>query len=416
MQLQRLVGLEREKLDKEYDELLRNIDYYRRVLGTPQMVLKIMKEDMAKIKDRFADGRRTKIVGAAGDLNVEDLIAEENMVVTISHTGYIKRIGTSVYRRQGRGGKGITAMGTKETDFVEYLFVASTHHYILFFTDHGRAYWLKVYEIPQGGRQAKGKAIVNLLSIEKGEQITAMVPVADFEADRYLLMATQNGIVKKTHLSAYSNPRKVGIIAIDLVEGDKLLSVQMTGGMDDVILATKNGMAIRFDERNVRPMGRTARGVQGMNLSDDDRIIGMVAARPESQLLTITENGYGKRTLVDAYRKIRRGGKGVIDIQTNKRNGKVVNVMEVLEEEEIMVITQHGIAIRSAVSDVRVISRNTQGVRIIRLNEEDRVVAATKIRELGGENGINGSASEDETESNDDLKDLDSLEGEDSEE
>lgn len=386
MQLQRLVGLEREKLEEEYSQLLKDIDFYRRVLETPAMVMDSMKEQLREIRKRFADERRTQIVPEAEDLTIEDLIAEENMVVTISHTGYIKRIATSVYRRQGRGGRGITAMSTKETDFVEALFVASTHHYILFFTDWGRIYWLKVYAIPQGGRQAKGKAIVNLIAIQKGEQVTAMIPVADFAADRYLLMGTKRGTVKKTRLDAFSNPRNAGIIAIDLDEGDRLLGVQMTGGRDDVILASRNGMAIRFDERNVRSMGRVARGMRGMNLEESDRVVGMVTARPDSQLLTITEHGYGKRTPVNAYRKIHRGGKGVIDIQTNKRNGKVVYVMEVLEEDEIMVITQNGIAIRFAVSDVRLISRKTQGVRIIRMGENDRVVAAAKIREMNGEN------------------------------
>ena len=386
MQLQRLVGLEREKLEEEYSQLLKDIDFYRRVLETPAMVMDSMKEQLREIRKRFADERRTQIVPEAEDLTIEDLIAEENMVVTISHTGYIKRIATSVYRRQGRGGRGITAMSTKETDFVEALFVASTHHYILFFTDWGRIYWLKVYAIPQGGRQAKGKAIVNLIAIQKGEQVTAMIPVADFAADRYLLMGTKRGTVKKTRLDAFSNPRNAGIIAIDLDEGDRLLGVQMTGGRDDVILASRNGMAIRFDERNVRSMGRVAHGMRGMNLEENDRVVGMVTARPDSQLLTITEHGYGKRTPVNAYRKIHRGGKGVIDIQTNKRNGKVVYVMEVLEEDEIMVITQNGIAIRFAVSDVRLISRKTQGVRIIRMGENDRVVAAAKIREMNGEN------------------------------
>ncbi len=382
MQLQRLVGLEREKLEQEYNQLIKDIDYYKRVLETPTMIVDIMKEELLKIRDRFGDDRRTQIVAEAGELDIEDLIAEENMVVTVSHSGYIKRIATSVYRRQIRGGKGITAMGTKETDFVEYLFVASTHHYILFFTDRGRAHWLKVYEIPQGGRQAKGKAIVNLLNLEKGELVTAMVPVSDFTEDRYLLMATQKGIIKKTKLEAFSNPRKAGIIALSLDEGDRLLSVQMTSGTDEVILSTRNGMAIRFDESNVRAMGRTARGVSGVNLMGDDRVVGMVATHADSQLLTITENGYGKRTLVNAYRKIRRGGKGVIDIQANDRNGKVVCVMEVAEDDEIMLVTQKGYAIRFAVTDVRLISRNTQGVRIIRLGEDDHVVAAAKIREI----------------------------------
>ncbi len=381
MQLQRLVALERQKLEEEYQQLLKDIEFYKKVLSTPTLVMEIMKDELLKMKDKYGDPRRTEIVEDAADLEIEDLIAEENMVVTVSHTGYIKRIGTTAYRKQLRGGRGITAMGTKDEDFVEHLFIASTHHYILFFTDKGRLYWKKVYEIPQGGRQSKGKAIVNFLQLERDEYVTAMVPVYDFEEGKYLMMATRKGIVKKTELTAFSNPRRAGINAITLDDHDRLLSVWMTSGNEDVILATRNGMAIRFSEEDVRPMGRTARGVLGIRLVDDDQLVGMVVCYEGSQLLTVTEKGYGKRTDVDQYRKIKRGGKGVIDIQTNDRNGRIVGILATYEDDEFMMITKKGVAIRTSVNDIRSISRNTQGVRLIRLEESDLVAAIGKLPE-----------------------------------
>ncbi|MEW6234079.1 MAG: DNA gyrase subunit A [Candidatus Omnitrophota bacterium] len=401
MQLQRLVGLERQKLEEEYQQLLKDIEYFKKILGTPELVMSIMKEELLKIKERFGDARRTKIVSDAADLEIEDLIAEENMVVTVSHTGYIKRIGTSAYRKQLRGGRGITAMGTKDEDWVEHLFIASTHHYILFFTDLGRLHWKKVFEIPQVGRQSKGKAIVNFLQLERDEKVTAMVPVQDFSAGRYLLMATIKGIVKKTELIAYSNPRRGGINAIGLDEGDRLLSVWMTSGEDDIIIATRNGMAIRFNENNVRPMGRTARGVLGIRLDESDSVVGMVVCHDGAQLLTVTEKGYGKRTDVEQYRKIHRGGKGVIDIQTNERNGKIVGILETFDGDEFMIITKNGVAIRTTVEDIRSISRNTQGVRLIRIEEGDEVAAIGRLPEAKEskksqeENGANGSLLDD---------------------
>ncbi len=381
MQLQRLVGLERQKLEEEYQQLLKDIEYYKKVLDTPELVMSIMKEELLKIKERFGDARRTKIVSDVADLEIEDLIAEENMVVTVSHTGYIKRIGTSTYRKQLRGGRGITAMGTKEEDFVEHLFIASTHHYILFFTDKGRVHWKKVYEIPQVGRQSKGKAIVNFLQLESDEHVTAMVPIHDFIDGRYVMMATVQGVVKKTELNQFSNPRRGGINAISLDEGDRLLSVWLTTGDDHIILATRNGMAIHFNEADVRPMGRTARGVIGIRLEGDDQLVGMVICDENSQLLTVTQKGYGKRTDVTQYRKIHRGGKGVIDIQTNDRNGKVVGILRTFEDDEFMIITKKGVAIRMSVNDIRSISRNTQGVRLIRLEDTDEVAAIGKLPE-----------------------------------
>lgn len=397
MQLARLIALEREKLEEEYKQLLKDIEYYKKILCTPELVMSIMREELLKLKDRFSDVRRTKILGAVTDLEIEDLIAEENMVVTISHSGYIKRIGTSTYRRQLRGGRGVTAMGTKEEDFVEKLFIASTHHYILFFTNRGRVHWLKVFEIPQAGRLSKGKAIVNLLQLEKDEFVTAMVPVQEFSEDRYVFMATKKGVIKKTDLQAFSNPRRGGINAIGLDEGDQLLSVWLTSGDDDVILATKNGMAIRFKESDVRPMGRTARGVVGVKLEADDEIVGMVVCHEDAYLLTVTEKGYGKRTQVSLYRKIRRGGKGVIDIQTNERNGKVVGILEAYDDEdEFMIITKRGVAIRMGVGGVRAVSRNTQGVRLIRLEDNDEVAAIGKLPEAKEEKKMGGSVSADE--------------------
>ncbi|MFB3787247.1 MAG: DNA gyrase subunit A [bacterium] len=381
MQLARLIALEREKLEAEYNQLIKDIEYYHEILSTPALVMSIMKNELLEIKKRFGDARRTRIINAASDFEVEDLIAEENMVVTISHAGYIKRIGTSTYRRQLRGGRGITAMGTKEEDFVEYLFIASTHHYILFFTNLGRVHWLKVYELPQGGRQSKGKAMVNLLQLEKDEMVTAMVPVAEFIDNRFLMMATRLGVVKKTELNAFSNPRRGGINAITLDEGDQLLSVWLTSGEDDVVLASRNGMAVRFSEKDVRPMGRMARGVLGIRLEKGDEVVGMVAGQPGAYLLTVTEKGYGKRTQGELYRKIRRGGKGVIDIQTSERNGKVVGILACYEDDEFMIVTKHGVAIRMSVSNIRAISRNTQGVRLIKLEEGDEVAAIGKLPE-----------------------------------
>lgn len=386
MRLQRLTGLERQKLEDEYTALLKDIEYYKSILTNMPLLMQIMKTELIELKEKYADRRRTVIVDDVSDLDVEDLIAEENMVVTVSHQGYIKRITTNTYRQQRRGGRGITAMETKDTDFVEKMFIASTHHYMLFFTNQGRVYWLKVYGLPQAGRVSKGKAIVNLLDLQPEEQVNAFVPVSDeFDPEHYLMMVTRNGIIKKTDLSAFSNPRKTGIIALNLDEGDQLISVQMTDGTNDLILGTRNGMAIRFSEEDVRAMGRNARGVKAMNLSDDDVIVSMEVARGEASILTVTKKGYGKRTQVPEYRRIRRGGKGVKDIQTSKRNGKVVGIREVFEDDEVMIITEHGIAIRQSVKDIRLISRNTQGVRLIRLEEDDSVATIATLKDADDE-------------------------------
>jgi len=381
MRLQRLTGLEREKIEEEYRELIKKIDHYNRVLKSPEMVMEIVKEELLAIKARYADERKTMLVGAAEDLDLEDLIAQENMVVTISHSGYIKRISTGAYRQQRRGGRGITAMSTKEEDFVDKLFIASTHDYLLFFTDKGRVYRLKVYQIPEGGRASKGKAIVNMLRLERGESVTAVLPVGQFDDEHFTMMVTLQGKVKKTALSAFGNIKNVGIRALTLEEGDRLLAAAVTGGGNEVILATRAGRAIRFKEDDVRAMGRTAAGVRGIRLREGDEVVGLVIAREGTTLLTICENGYGKRTPVEEYRLIGRGGQGVLDIKTAGRNGPVVAVMEVSDEDEIMLITQNGIAIRTPVKDISVINRNTQGVRLIRLDEGDRLVAAAKVEE-----------------------------------
>ncbi len=381
MRLQRLTGLEREKLEEEYRALLKDIEYYKNVLSNAALLTEIMKTELREIKERFGDDRRTKIVEDETDLDIEDLIAEENMVVTVSHQGYIKRISTDTYRQQKRGGRGIIAVETKETDFVEQMFIASTHHYVLFFTNQGRVYWQKVYALPQGGRATRGKAIVNLLELQPDEKVTALIPVAEFDEKHFLVMVTRLGVIKKTDLAAFSNPRRAGIIAMNLDEEDQLIGVQMTDGTNDIIIGTRWGMAIRFSEDDLRSMGRNARGVKAINLAKEDDVVAMEIAREGASLLTVTRYGYGKRTLATEYRRIHRGGKGVIDIQTSKRNGEVVGLKEVFEDDEVMIITQQGIAIRQAVKEIREISRNTQGVRLIRLEEGDTVATVATLKD-----------------------------------
>jgi DNA gyrase subunit A len=319
------------------------------------------------------------------------------VVITISHEGYIKRLTVSAYRRQNRGGRGVRGMETKETDFVEHLFIASTHDYILFFTTAGRCYWLKVHAIPQGGRMAKGKNIANMLQLAQGETITAFVPVKQFDEEHYIVMATRSGQIKKTALSAFSNPRKAGINAMDLPEDDELIEAGITDGTNEIILATRNGLAVRFHEEHVRPMGRGAYGVRGVTLEDDDRVIGMVVVKRSTALLSVTENGYGKRSEIADYRLTNRGGKGVINIKTTDRNGKVVTVKEVVDDDELMIITQRGIIIRMGISKLRILGRATQGVRLIQLDEGDRVIDVARVVKSeeegnGDAEGGNGSA------------------------
>ncbi|RMF91562.1 MAG: DNA gyrase subunit A [Methanobacteriota archaeon] len=380
MRLQRLTALEREKIDDEYEQLQRDIKWYRQVLADPAKVLGIIKEELTELKKGYGDERRSQITDEILTIEDEDLIPVEDMIVTITNTGYIKRLPVDTYRQQRRGGKGVIGMETKEEDFVENLFVASTHDYILFFTDRGRVHWLKVYRLPMAGRYSKGKAIVNLLELAEGEKVRAAIPVREFDPRHFVFFATKKGIVKKTALTAFSRPRRGGIIAILLDDDDELVSVKLTDGEMDIFLATRLGKAIRFSERDVRPIGRGTRGMIGIRLREGDAVIAMAALDGEdSQILTVTENGYGKRTPVSQYRRIRRGGYGVINIITDERNGAAVDVKEVAGDEEIVVTTQAGIVIRTAVEEISIIGRNTKGVRIMRLNEGDKVVAVAKI-------------------------------------
>ncbi len=379
MRLYQLTGLEREKVENEYRDLLKKIAYLKSVLSSPSLVKQIIKDELEDLKKRFADARRTDIVPAEGDFTVEDLVANEGCIITISHAGYIKRVPVATYRKQHRGGKGISGMETRQEDFVKHLFTASTHDYLLFFTTEGRCYWLKVYAIPPAGRVARGKAIVNLLQMPSGEKIAALIRVKDFDGERNLMMATQKGVLKKTPLSAFSNPRSGGIIALRVDPGDSLIEVKLTSGHDELVLVTRQGQSIRFEETDVRPMGRAARGVKGITLGKSgDALVGMEVVEEHATLLVLCENGYGKRTAFEEFRRQRRGGKGIIAIKASERNGPVVGVLSVKDADDIMVITAEGKMMRTPVSQIRTISRNTQGVRIISLSEGDRVVDVAK--------------------------------------
>lgn len=379
MRLQRLTGLEREKIDNEHKELMETIRWLQEVLGDKNKILSIIKQEIIDIKDRYGDDRRTQIIDGDTEMEDEDLIPVEDVVVTISNSGYIKRLPVHTYKQQRRGGRGVIGMDTKETDFVVDLFVASTHDYILFFTDKGRVYWLKVYEIPDASRQSRGKAIINLIEVDNDENITAQIPVKAFKDDQYLIMATDCGVVKKTVLSAFSNPRRSGIIAITLDEGDELKIVKLTDGHKDIIIGSRHGKAIRFSEADVRATGRGARGVRGIRLIGNDCVVGMDIVRDDATLLTITENGFGKRTQFGEYRKMNRGGQGVITIISSIRNGMVVDVKAINETDELMVTTSGGIIIRVPVSDIRIQGRNTQGVKIMNVKNKDKVMAVARV-------------------------------------
>lgn len=381
MKLQRLAALEREKIEEEHRELLKRISWLRGVLASEEKVLGIIREELRELKEKYGDERRTEITEAAADLTIEDLIAVEDMIISLTSSGYVKRQPVASYRKQRRGGKGIVGMETKEEDVVSDIFMASTHDYVLFFSNKGKVYWKKVYEIPEGGRYSKGKAIVNLLPLEEGENITTTIPIKEFQEEQYLLMATKHGKVKKTPLSAYANPRKTGIIAITLAEGDELVGVEKTDGKCEVLLGTRYGKAIRFNETDARSMGRTAQGVTGIRLRKKDVVIGMVVTRKDLTLLAVTENGYGKRTLLEEYPLQRRGGKGVININTSLRNGLVIGIKGVLESDELMLMSSQGIAIRLPVGGISVIGRNTQGVRLMKLAKGDTVCGVERIVE-----------------------------------
>ena len=379
MRLRQLTGLELEKLEQEYKELMARIAYLRGILASEKKVLEIIAKELLVIRKKFADPRRSVISDEEVTFGTEDLIPEEDAVITITNQGYIKRIPLDTYRSQRRGGRGVMAMGTKTEDFVRHLFVTTTHHYILFFTNQGKVYRLKVYEIPEAGRQAKGTAIVNLLYIGGDEKISAVIPVKEFDSDQYLIMATGHGLVKKTSLDQYDTSRRDGIIAIFLNEEDHLVDVKLTSGEEQIVLATRKGQAIRFPEEQVRPMGRNTRGVKGINLAPKDEVVGMETVHPEANLLTVTANGFGKRTLLTEYRAQTRGGKGIINIKVNKRNGLVVAVQMIKGDEEIMMVSAEGIVIRFNAEDISKIGRATQGVTLMRLDKGDTVVAVAKV-------------------------------------
>ncbi len=379
MRLARLTGLEVEKLQAEIKEVRTQIKDLKAILASKPRRMKIVKGELDELVDKYGDDRRTEIASEVEDFSLEDLIAEEEMVVTVSHEGYIKRIPVDTYRRQRRGGRGVAGMSTKEEDWVEHLFIASTHDYILFFTARGRVYWLKVHQIPQTGRTARGKPIVNLIRVSKDDRITAMVRVREFSEVAYLLFATRKGIVKKTPLAAYSNPRSGGINAIGVKQGDELIDVWLTSGKDQVVLATRNGKAIRFKEEEVRAMGRSARGVKGVALGRGDEVVGLVVVVEGAALLVVTERGMGKRTQIEHYRLQRRGGKGVINIRLSKKTGKVVAIKEVSDDDELVVVTRKGIVNRQQVKEIRTTGRNAQGVRVINLDPGDLVVDVTRV-------------------------------------
>jgi len=379
MQLKRLTGLEREKLEAEYLELLKRIQIYQAILASEKKVLAIVQEETQALAERFGDERRTKLLAEAQELEIEDLIAEEDVVITISHAGYIKRLPVSAYRKQHRGGKGVAGAEMKEEDFIKDLFIASTHDFILVFTDKGRVYWLRVYDVPQVGRQAKGKAIINLLELQQGERMAACLPVREFAEDQVLAMVTKNGLVKKTRLSEYSHPRRGGIVGMGLEPEDALIEVVRTDGHQELLLATRQGKAIRFPESQVRDMGRAAKGVRGIGLGKKDFVIGMAVAQKEATVLTVTEGGFGKRTPVKDYRVQSRGGQGIINIKVTAKNGAAVTLKSVTDQDELMIITQRGQIVRCPVKDIRATGRAAQGVRIIRLEAKDAVASVAHV-------------------------------------
>jgi DNA gyrase subunit A len=381
MQLQRLTGLEREKILNELAELLKLIERLLAILSSDKLVMQIVIDELRQVQEKYGDPRRTEILAAEGEFRIEDLIAEEDMAITVSNTGYIKRTAITNYRNQRRGGKGRIGMRTREEDFVSHLFVASSHAYIMIFSDRGRAYWLKVHEIPDVGPDGRGKAIANLVSMEEGERIAALLAVKEFEDDKFIVMGTRRGVIKKTELSAFSNPRAGGIIAMGVEEGDAVIAVQISNGNNEIFIGTRTGMSIRFPEADVRSMGRTAYGVRGISLRDDDEVVGMDVLAPGGTILSVTEQGYGKRTELEEYRVQSRGGIGIINIQTSERNGKVIGVVQVGSDDELMLITQQGKILRMAANTIRAIGRATQGVRLIDIEGDDRAVSIARLEE-----------------------------------
>jgi DNA gyrase subunit A len=381
LRLQRLTSMERDKIIEEYEAVIKLIEELNSILASKAKRMRIIKDELKELKDRFGDARRTQIIEEEinEDFNIEDLIAEEDMIVTISHTGYIKRLAITSYRKQNRGTKGVIGMETKDEDFCEHMFVASTHNYILFFTRRGKCHWLKVHEIPQGGRLAKGKAIVNMIGIDKDDSIAAFVPVRSFDTNEYLILCTKQGQIKKMEIKMFSNPRRDGIIAMTLPKDDDLIEASSCDGNSDIVMATRKGQAVRFPESKVRDMGRAAYGVRGVTLTDGDFVVGMVVIRRESTLLTVTENGFGKRSDISDYRITNRGGKGVINIRVSERNGEVVSIKEVVDGDEILLITQKGIVNRLAVNSIRSIGRATQGVHLMSMTADDKVIDVARV-------------------------------------
>jgi DNA gyrase subunit A len=390
MQLQRLTGLERQKILDELAEIQRTIERLRAILGSDELLMKLVVDEMKAARERFGDDRRTIIIDQSGEFRIEDLIADEDMAITVTGSGYIKRTPISTYRMQRRGGKGRIGMRTREEDYVSHLFIASTHAYIMIFSDRGRAYWLRVHEIPDVGPDGKGKAIVNLVTMEEGERIAALVAVRDWpteEGQQFVVMGTRKGVIKKTDLTLFSNPRPSGIIAMGVEEGDSVIAVEVSDGHEQIFLGTRDGMAIRFDETDVRPMGRTAYGVRGISLRDNDEVVAMEVVRAGGTMMTVTQKGFGKRTELDEYRLQSRGGVGTIDIQTSDRNGKVVGIAYVHGDDELMLISQQGKILRMVTSAIRPIGRNTQGVKLIGMEEGDQVVSVARLAEKEGDEG-----------------------------
>ena len=382
MRLQKLTGLERQKIIDEYTEVLKLIARLNEILNNRGLRMEIIKTELREIQDRYGDERRTEIVFDAKDFTIEDMIAEEEMVITITHNGFIKRYPVSGYRRQNRGGRGSAGAKARDEDFIEHLFTASTHDYILFFTDRGKCHWLRVHEIPQAGKATRGRALINLLRVDQGENVKAYIAVREYSEDLFITMATAKGLVKKTALTAYSRPMKGGIFAIDIREGDHLIDAQITSGENDIILGTRNGMSIRFSETNIRPTGRKTMGVKGIELkNEDDQVVGMIVVRREGTVLAVSEHGFGKRTEVINYRVQNRAGKGIITIKTTPKVGNMVSLLEVVDNDDLMIITSRGVLIRQPVSSIRSIGRNTQGVKLIRLDDGDSIAAVTRVQE-----------------------------------
>jgi DNA gyrase subunit A len=401
LRLHRLTGLEQDKIVQEFKELLDKIADLIEILSDPDRLLQVIREELEAIREQYGDERRTEIMQNHSNLSLEDLITDETVVVTLSHAGYVKSQALDVYQAQRRGGRGKSATATKEEDFVDKLFVANTHDTLLCFTSAGKCYWLKVYMLPQGGRGSRGKPIVNLLPLEEGERVNAVLPVREYAEDQYVFMATRNGTVKKTALTNFSRPRTSGIIAVDLRGDDALVDVAITDGAADIVLATSAGKSIRFKEDQVRPMGRTAGGVRGVRLQEDQHVISLIILEAEGEILAVTENGYGKRTKIEDYPTHGRGGQGVIAMQTGDRNGALVGAVQVTDDAEVMLITDGGTLIRTAVNEISVLGRNTQGVRVIRVGDKERLIGIAPVVQLEGDESEETDGADTETGSSD---------------